>query len=296
MKRKNLLLTGTSGFVGYAFLKYALSQKFSVVDILRSKNKKNIRIKKLKSKYKKNYKTIFFSNYRQLSRKISKIKTDCFINFATLYKNNHNHEDIFSFVESNILFPSLIYDLVNKRTNLTINFGTMMQHTDGKNYTPKNFYASTKNAFEVIGNFYSLNNKKNKIYNLKLYESYGKNDKRKKLIPTLLKNYKKNKTTKILSKNLELNVIHVKDIIKAIMILLNNNIKPGSYCLRQNKNFKVSNLIKILNKDLSRKIKVKYYNNFIPKIKRSKIKKLPMWKPNNHIIKKIKSEFINETN
>ncbi len=296
MKRKNLLLTGTSGFIGYAFLNYALSKKFNVVDILRSKNKKNLKIKKLKKKYKENYKTIFFSNYRQLSKKISKIKVDCFINFATLYKNNHNHEDIFRFVDSNILFPSLIYDLVNGRSNTTINFGTMMQHTDGKNYSPKNFYASTKNAFEAIGNFFSLNNKKNKIYYLKFYESYGENDKRKKLIPTLLKNFKKNRVSKILSKNLELNVIHINDIIKAIMILLKNDIKPGSYCLRQNKNIKVSNLIKIINKDLSRKIKVRYYNKSIPKIKKSRIKKLPMWKPNSHLIKKIKLEFINEIN
>ena len=296
MKKKNLLLTGTSGFVGYEFLKYALSKKFNVIDILRSKNKKNLKIKKLKSKYKKNYKTIFFSNYRQLSKKISRIKVDYFINFATLYKNKHNHEDIFNFVESNILFPTLIYDLVHKRTSITINFGSMMQHADGKNYSPKNFYASTKNAFEKIGNFYSLNNKKNKIYNIKLYESYGANDKREKLIPTLLKNYKKNKITEILSKNLELNIIHINDIIKAIMILLKNNIKPGSYCLRQNKNIKVYNLINIINKNLSKKIKVKYYNFLVPKIKKSKIKILPKWKPNAELIKKIKSEFIYEVN
>ena len=296
MEKKKLLLTGTSGFVGYAFLKYALSKKFDVIDILRYKNKKNLKIKKLKKKYKKNYKTIFFSNNRQLKKEISKIKVDCFINFATLYKNNHKHEDIFGFIESNILFPTLIYDLLHKRTNIIINFGSMMQHSDGKNYTPKNFYASTKNAFEMIGNFYSLNNYKNKIYNLKLYESYGENDKRKKIIPTLLENYKKNKTTKILSKKLELNIVHINDIINAIMILLKNNIKPGSYCLKQNKNIKIYNLINNINKDLSKKIKVKYYNNFVPKIKKSRIKILPKWKSNTQLIKKIKSKFIHEIN
>ena len=29
----------------------------------------------------------------QLKKELAKIKVDCFINFATLYKNNHKHED-----------------------------------------------------------------------------------------------------------------------------------------------------------------------------------------------------------
>ena len=154
MKKKIILITGSSGFIGNLFLKSALKEGYLILDILRAKNKKNKILNNLRKKFPNTYNSIFFKEYRELKKKLLNKKFDYFINFATLYKNNHNHEDIFRFVESNILFPSLIYDLVNKRTNLTINFGTMMQHTDGKNYSPKNFYASTKNAFEVIENFF----------------------------------------------------------------------------------------------------------------------------------------------
>ena len=58
---------------------------------------------------------------------------------------------------------------------------------------------------------------------------------RKKLLPTLIKNYRQKKTTFINSKKLQLNIIHVNDIINAVMIILQNNIKPGDYCLRQRK-------------------------------------------------------------
>ena len=91
----------------------------------------------------------------------------------------------------------------------------------------------------------------------------------------------------ILSKNLELNLIHVDDIINALIILLNNNIKPGSYCLKNNKNIKISKLIKNFNKNLKRKIKVKYLGKSVKKIPKSKIKKLPKWKPDNQLIKKM---------
>ena len=51
MKRKTLLLTGTTGFIGNKFLLFALSNNFLVIDILRSKNKKNKKIKKLREAY-----------------------------------------------------------------------------------------------------------------------------------------------------------------------------------------------------------------------------------------------------
>ena len=35
-----------------------------------------------------------------------------------------------------------------------------MQHLDGLNHTPKNFYASTKSSFEMILNYYAFKNKK----------------------------------------------------------------------------------------------------------------------------------------
>ena len=296
MSKKTLLLSGTSGFIGYNFLSYILQKNYNVIDILRAKNKKNYKLKKLKKKYPKKYKNIFYSNYSHLENKIKKLKASCFINFAALYKNKHEYNDIFDFIESNILFPTLIYDLVSKKVNKIINFGSMMQHPSSEKLSSKNLYAASKNAFEMISSFYSYKETKTKFYHLKLYESFGENDNRKKLIPIIIKNYKKNRITKILSKNLELNVIHVSDIIKAIMILLKNNIKPGSYCLKNTENIKIEKLIKNLNKNLKKKIKVKYLKKSVTKISKSKLKKLPKWKPNNQLIKKIKSNFINEIN
>ena len=296
MNKKTILLTGTSGFIGYSFLNYILSKNYYVIDILRSKNKNNSKLNQLKKIHPKKYKSIFFSNYKSLNKKIKNYRFYCFINFTNLYKNNHNYDDIFGFVESNILFPTLIYDLISKKTKKIINFGTMMQHADGKSYSSKNLYAATKNAFEMINNYYCSEKKNIKIYNLKFYESFGENDTRTKLLPTLIKNCKKNKITKILSKNLELNIIHINDIINSIKILLNNNIKSGSYCLKHANNIKIIKLIKILNKNLNKKIKVRYYKKSNINFPKSNLKILPKWKPQNNLLKKIISNFKNEIN
>ena len=292
--KKVILLTGSSGFLGKMFLKESLKRNYNIIDILRSKNKKNLELNNLRKKYKKKYKSIFFTNYKELEKKIPNLKIDFFINFATLYKNSHNNLNITKFINSNIAFPSLVMNIVNKKVKKVINFGTMMQHLDGKNFMPKNFYASTKSALEMIFNYYLLSNKKLKLYNLKFYESFHEFDNRKKLIPTLIQNYKKNLTTKINSKNLKLNMIHADDIIKAIYILMNNNIKSGSYCLINKKNIHISELIKRINKKLNKKIKVQFLNKKIDKISLPKIKILDKWTSDKLIEKKIIKKFQNE--
>ena len=80
------------------------------------------------------------------------------------------------------------------------------------------------------------------------------------------------------------------------MILLNNNIESGSYCIKNKKNIKISNLISILNKKLNKKIKVKYGNKLTISNNLNNLKILPKWKPIKNLENKIIKIFKNETN
>ena len=296
MKKKTLLLTGTTGFVGYKFLLFALSNNFLVIDILRTKNKKDKRIERLKNSFPTQYRNIYFSNNNELSKKLKNTNADYFINFATLYSNNHSHNQISDFINSNVLFPTIIYDMINNKTKKMINFGSMMQHSKNENLVSKNLYAATKNAFEMISNYYANMNNKSKFYNIKFYESVGDYDTRKKIIPTIINNYKKNIVTKILSKHLSLNMIHTDDIINSIMTLLNNNIESGSYCIKNTMNIKISSLINTLNKRLNKKIKVKYGNKSTISNNLNNLRILPKWRPIKNLENKIITIFKNEIN
>ena len=291
MKKKILLITGSSGFIGNLFLKSALENNYIIFDILRVKNKKNKDLNFLRKKYRKNYKSIFYSKYSNLSKGLKNKKIDYFINFATLYKNTHSYNEIPKFIDSNITFPNMLMDLIHFKIKKVINFGTMMQHANGKDYNSKNLYASTKSAFEIILNYYYSKNKNFKYYNLKFYESFDENDKRKKLIPTLIKNYKKNKKTNIISDKLELNLIHVKDIINAINILLKKDFMSGTYCLKSMKNIKIKDLIKNINKKSEKKLKIKFLNYKISEFNKNYFKMLPNWSSDKNIKKKILSQF-----
>ena len=135
----------------------------------------------------------------------------------------------------------------------------MMEFATSK-LPPKNIYALTKICFEKFLRFYSNKNTNAKIYNIKLYETYGDNDKRKKIIPTLIKNYSENKNFLLFSRRLRMNFIHVNQVVNFIDKLIFKNISSGSYCLRNDKFTEINKMLKILNFNLKRKIKIKYLN------------------------------------
>ena len=80
------------------------------------------------------------------------------------------------------------------------------------------------------------------------------------------------------------------------MIIINNNVKTGSYCIKNTYNIKISNLINILNKNLDKKIKVKYGNKLIISNHHNNLKILPKWEQIKNLENRIIKAFKNETN
>ena len=121
---KNILLTGSTGFIGSELLEY-----------LSSYNKVFITVRK---KYKinsnnKNIIKIYFNSHKNLSYKIKKLKINTVVHCATHYVKNHNFKDIKELSESNILFGNIILEnLKIMRVKKFVNFSTVWENYDGK--------------------------------------------------------------------------------------------------------------------------------------------------------------------
>ena len=274
MKQK-ILITGSTGFVGSNILNLLLKKNVYIYDVLRNKNKENKKIRDLKKK--KNYSPIFYKKFNDLERELKKIKIDIVINCATYYTGKNDIKNIENLVQTNIIFCSVILESLKNKIKKFINFGSMMEYSHGNQFSPKNFYAITKYTFQKIEEFYKLNYKNIKFYDLKLYETYGDNDVRKKIIPTIIKSYSKNKSVKIVSKNLIMNFVHIESLVKVIYMIIFNKIKEGEYCLKNNKFIKIQKLINTLNKKLKKKIKVKYLSSKNISNSTKQLKKFPYW-------------------
>ena len=109
---KNFLITGASGFIGNNFLK-KFSNNNNLYYIFLKNSKKN---KKFKNSFKeKNKKFIFFKKNSEIYTSIKKLKINFFINFATYYTKNNNFKNTEQLINSNILFPSLTFESINKK-------------------------------------------------------------------------------------------------------------------------------------------------------------------------------------
>ena len=118
-------------------------------------------------------------------------------------------------------------------------------------------------------------------------DTFGSNDQRKKIINTLKINYRNKRTTKIVSKNLYINLLNVLDIIKAVNLIIKNSVPPKKYLIKNNSDTKIFDLIKIFNKQNKKQLKVKWLSSIYIKDKIYPYDKLKGWKPNNSNIRDI---------
>ncbi len=272
MKEK-ILLTGASGFIGLNLLESLLKNK-KVIIILRKKNNKINQLRK-----NKNLKIIYYNEIDNLNDLLKRIKADVVIHCATHYVKNHSYKDIIKMNYSNILFGNLILENTKYiKFKKFINFSTVWENYNGIKNNPKNLYSSYKQSFSNILNFYKNKYSKIKFYNIFLSETFGKNDNRLKLIPVLKKNFKSSKITRIVSKNLILNILNVHDVIKAIEILLKKNVKKGDYIIKNSQNFLIYNIVEKINNLGIKRLKVNYLSNKIIKEKLYNYKPLPLFK------------------
>ena len=275
---KNILITGSTGFIGSNILDN-LSKTYNIFVTTRKKTLNQKSVNK-----------IYFKNHTELNKKLKKIKINTIIHCGTHYVKNHNFLDIHKIIKANIEFGIvLLENLKIMHVEKFINFSTVWQNYNGKKAEANNLYAVSKICFTNILDYYSRQHTDIKFYNLFISDTYGRNDKRKKLINLIKKNFQKKIETKIISKNLYLNLLNIEDINLGIKIILNQNIIPGKYNLINNQSFNILDLIKKINQLSKVKILIKWSGNKKIKEKIYNYDKLPKWKPKssslNHLTK-----------
>jgi len=272
---KNILITGSTGFIGSNLLSL-LYEKNKLILLVRSKKKNSQLLKKYpKLKY------IYFNTYKNLDYKLKKIKIDVILHSATHYVKNHSKNDIEKLANSNIIFGNIILDnLKQMKVKKFVNFSSIWENYNGVKDNILNLYSVYKKSFSFIISFYEKLYPTIKFYNLNISDTFGKNDKRNKLINTLRVNFKDNKITNIISRKLYINLVNVIDITNCVNLIINKTIKPGNYSLVNSKNYSIADIISKHKKINKKKIRIKWLGNKIIKEKIYMHKKVPGWKLN----------------
>ncbi|APG18793.1 paratose synthase [Kosakonia radicincitans] len=199
-----ILLTGVTGYIGNAVMKYLLSQGHEVHGLVRRE------VQVLNPEL--HYHLLTGDNLKSL---IGFIKPDCVVHIASLFLAAHKYEDIHNLISSNILFPTqLLEAMAENGVTRLINTGTSWQHYDSEEYNPVNLYAATKQSFEDIVKYYVMA-KGFSCITLKIYDSYGPGDSRGKLISLLDRLAKTQEKLDMSPGEQMIDLIHIDDVCRA---------------------------------------------------------------------------------
>ena len=211
-----VIITGASGFIGSAFIdKYKSQYDFYL--ILNKKSKKKITNKKKIFEYN--------NNLNELKKFFKKVKPKIVIHFASYFKAEHDIKDVNSILYSNIIFGThLLESMKYSGCKKLINAGTIWQNYNSYKYNPVCLYAASKQAFQDIERYYyEVENMS--FINLKIYDTYGPNDTRGKVIQYLLKQNNSKKVIRMGNANQILNFVYIDDILNAFNISIKKIIK-----------------------------------------------------------------------
>ena len=116
---------------------------------------------------------------------LAEFAPDVVVHLAALYVAEHKPEDVVPLVRSNIEYGARLLDAMRESgCTAMVYAGTSWQHYRDEGYCPANLYAATKQAFSILAEYY-LDASGLRLLELHLYDSYGEDDPRKKLINLL---------------------------------------------------------------------------------------------------------------
>nr|WP_321453627.1 NAD(P)-dependent oxidoreductase [uncultured Carboxylicivirga sp.] len=223
----NFLLTGATGYIGYNICKKLLQNGHNVTILVRQSSN----YKKLKELKFDNLSIYVHLDVFTLKQILINNDINVVIHMAAKVINNHKSRDITDLVLSNILLGTELLEAM-KVTGVKnfINTSTFWQHFKDENYNPVNLYAATKEGFEKIIEYYSNSGFINCI-NLELFDIYGPNDEREKII-NIIVNAKDNTEIAMTEGKQDIDLIYIDDVVDAYLCaikLLANNKSSGIY-------------------------------------------------------------------
>jgi nucleoside-diphosphate-sugar epimerase len=224
---KRALLTGATGFTGSHVMRELLKAGWKVDILIRPSSSINL-IENFLSNV--NIHKFDGNDIGDLTSIVSSVSPNVVIHIASEVIGDHKPSDVTGIIKSNILFGSLLLEaMTHAGVKNFINTGTYWEHYDNLDYSPVGLYAASKFAFQNILQYYIDLNGINAI-TLKLFDTYGPNDPRPKLMNLLLKASLTGDYIEMTKGEQKIDLIHVEDVAAAYLLStkrLSSNLVSG---------------------------------------------------------------------
>lgn len=176
---KAVLITGATGFIGNALTRFYLKTDTQIHVMVRLLDSASHLPPQVKIH-------VIDGSLDSVLKALENARPDVVFHLASLFLASHQPSDVGPLITSNVLFGTqLLEAMALTGCKKMINTGTSWQHYATQDYRPVNLYAATKQAFEDIIDYYHLTQGLSCI-TLKLFDTYGPGDPRRKLVSVLM--------------------------------------------------------------------------------------------------------------
>jgi len=295
-----IIITGSTGFIGSRLTSKLVKKRSKVHAIIRPKSDTKL-LKYLKTKI-----TIHIhkGSAKNLCEIIAEVKPTIVFHLASRFEAEHKSKDITPIITTNILFSTQLLDaMAQSGVKKLVNVGTSWQYYENKEYSPVNLYAATKQALEAIIQYY-IETAGLTAITLTLYDTFGNDDPRNKLIPLLIKTAQHKNSLAMSPGEQLIDLVHVDDVTEAFMIsgkmLLSNQVTGHEhYAVTSGKPISIKDLVTIFERTTSVKLPIQWgaraYRKREVMIPWSLGKTLPNWRPSGDLEQQLKQLFTYHT-
>lgn len=193
---------------------------------------------------------------------LRQVRPDIVFHLASLYLNDHLPDQVDALVASNILLPVRLAEAMTLSGSMRlINTGTAWQHFGGAAYHPVNLYAATKQAcVDLLRFFHEARGLS--VVTLKLFDTYGAGDKRRKLVQLLVDAAMKGEPIGMSPGDQVVDMTHVDDVVEAFVVtadlLLSSSLSLDAEYLVSGERVTVRELTATIEKALNRTIAAEF--------------------------------------
>lgn len=213
-RRRRALVTGATGFVGSRLAERLVAEGWAVHIVARKRS----RLDALRPVMSSIVAHEHDGTTRSMIDLVARSRPDCVFHLASLFLAQHQPDDVEELIVSNVVFATQLAEaMAANAVPYLINTGTSWQHFDSAEFSPVNLYAATKQAFEDVLAFYVSANAL-KVTTLSLFDTYGPNDPRSKLMTLLWQSARTRKPLLMSPGEQYIDLVHVEDVVEAYLL------------------------------------------------------------------------------
>ena len=284
-----ILMTGITGFIGHHLGERLVNDGHEVHAIVRPTSK----IKELSENLQRNVTFHVYDKDNTVLDIVTDLcvddsRPDVVYHLAANFLNEHTFEDIQDLIQSNITFGTELLDaMVANNVYNFINVGTFAQHFEDAEYSPTNLYAATKECFEGIITYY-VEARNLKCIALHLFDTYGADDKRGKILGLLKRIAESGETLKMSPGGQLIDIVYIDDVIEAFiaagkLLAACKYDYCGTYGVSSTKPLLLRQVVKIFEDVAGKKLSIEWggrpYRAREVMVPWSSYKLLPGWQP-----------------